>query len=153
MQALLGYIRSTPHFPAANHSRNLIFPNGQSTDARPNTVMDLQRYQDDVAAEIPGRQPQLPPLSAYYNFRNGYIGSWTLSVERQFGDFDAKVAYVGTAGIQLPSVFYPNRTPGRIPSLLRSGSSTPPANQSEAPARFTSSPTNPIPPTTHCRLA
>jgi len=104
--------------PAYDIAGNLIFPNGQSTDARPNTVMDLERYQDDVAAEIPGRQPQLPSLSAVaYNFRNGYIGSWTVSVERQFGDFDAKVAYVGTAGIHLPSVFYPNSYTGADPEF------------------------------------
>ena len=88
--------------PAYDISGNLIFPNGQSTDAKPNTVMDLQRYQDAVAAEVPGHQAQLPALSAVANnFRNGYIASWTLSVEHNFGDFDATVAYVGTAGIHL----------------------------------------------------
>ena len=62
--------------PAYDISGNLIFPNGQSTDAKPNTVMDLQRYQDDVAAEVPGHQAQLPALSAVANnFRNGYIAS------------------------------------------------------------------------------
>jgi Carboxypeptidase regulatory-like domain len=97
---------------------NPIFPNNQSTDAKPNTVMDLQRYQDEVAAEVPGHQPQLPALSAVaWNFRNGYIGSWTLSVERQFGDFDAKVAYVGTTGIHLPSVSYPNSYTGADPAF------------------------------------
>ncbi|HEX8892893.1 MAG TPA: TonB-dependent receptor [Terriglobales bacterium] len=104
--------------PAYDIAGNLIFPNGQSTDAKPNTVMDLQRYQDDVAAEIPGHQTQLPALAAVaWNFRNGYIGSWTLSVERQFGDFDAKVAYVGTAGIHLPYAFYPNSYTGADPSF------------------------------------
>jgi hypothetical protein len=97
---------------------NPIFPNNQSTDARPNTIMDLQRYQDDVAADVPGHQAQLPALAAVaWNFRNGYIGSWTLSIARQFGDFDAKVAYVGTAGIHLPSVAYPNSFTGADPSF------------------------------------
>jgi hypothetical protein len=104
--------------PAYDIAGNLIFPNGQSTDATPNTVMDLQRYQTDVAAEIPGHQPQLPALSAVaYNFRNGYIGSWTVSVERKFGDFDARLAYVGTAGIHLPYVFYPNSYTGADPAF------------------------------------
>ena len=104
--------------PAYDIAGNLIFPNNQSTDARPNTVMDLQRYQDNVAAVTPGHQPQLPALAAVgWNFRNGYIPSWTLSVDRQFGDFDAKVAYVGTAGIHLPEVFYPNSYTGADPAF------------------------------------
>jgi hypothetical protein len=103
---------------AYNIAGNPIFPNNQSTDAQPNTVMNLQRYQDDVAAEVPGHQAQLPALSAVaWNFRNGYIASWTLSVERQFGDFDAKVAYVGTEGIHLPFVSYPNSYTGADPAF------------------------------------
>lgn len=99
--------------PAYDVAGNLIFPNNQSTDAKPNTVMNLQRYQDDVAAATPGHQPQLPALSAVaYNFRNGYIGSWTLSLERNWGDFNAKVGYVGTAGVHLPYVYYPNSYTG-----------------------------------------
>jgi len=40
--------------------------------------MDLQRYQHDVAAEIPGYPPQLSSLSAVaYNFRHGYSRSST----------------------------------------------------------------------------
>ena len=104
--------------PAYDISGNLIFPNGQSTDAKPNTVMDLQRYQDAVAAEVPGHQAQLPALSAVANnFRNGYIASWTLSVEHNFRDFDATVAYVGTAGIHLPFVSYPNSYTGADPAF------------------------------------
>ena len=104
--------------PAYDVSGNLIFPNGQSTDAKPNTVMDLQRYQDAVAAEVPGHQAQLPALSAVANnFRNGYIASWTLSVEHNFRDFDATVAYVATAGIHLPFVSYPNGYTGADPAF------------------------------------
>jgi len=111
-------VAAIPLPPAYDVQGNLIFPNGQSTDAKPNTIMDLQRYQDDVAAEVPGHQAQLPALAAVaWNFRNGYIGSWTLSVERQFGDFDARVAYVGTVGIHLPSVSYPNSFTGADPAF------------------------------------
>jgi hypothetical protein len=111
-------VASIPLPPAYDIAGNLIFPNGQSTDAKPNTVMDLQRYQDDVAAEVPGHQTQLPALAAVaYNFRNGYIASWTLSVEHNFGDFDATAAYVGTAGVHLPYAFYPNSYTGADPAF------------------------------------
>jgi hypothetical protein len=104
--------------PAYDIVGNPIFPNGQSTDAKPNTIMDLQRYQDDVAREVPGHQTQLPALAAVgYNFRNGYIASWTVSVEHNFGDFDATAAYVGTAGIHLPYAFYPNSYTGADPAF------------------------------------
>ncbi len=104
--------------PAYDISGNLIFPNNQSTDAKPNTVMDLQRYQDDVAAEVPGHQAQLPALSAVANnFRNGCIASYTLSVEHDIRDFTATVGYVGTAGIHLPYVFYPNSYTGADPAF------------------------------------
>lgn len=104
--------------PAYDIDGNLIFPNGKSTDARPNTVMDLQRYQDEVAAATPGHQPQLPTLSAVAsNFRNGVIGSWTLGVDHDFGDFKASAAYVGTAGIHLPYQAFPNSYTGADPAF------------------------------------
>jgi Carboxypeptidase regulatory-like domain/TonB dependent receptor len=104
--------------PAYDIAGNLIFPNGKSTDAKPNTVMDLQRYLDDVAGSTPGHQVQLPALSAVArNFRNGYIGSWTLGVDHDFGDFKATAAYVGTAGVHLPYVYYPNSYTGADPAF------------------------------------
>lgn len=109
---------SEPLPPAYDIAGNLIFPSGQSADAKPNTVMDLQRYQDEVAATTPGHQAQLPALSAVArNFRNGNIASWTLSVDHDFGDFKASAAYVGTAGIHLPYEFFPNSYTGADPAF------------------------------------
>ena len=104
--------------PAYDTSGNLIFPNGRSTDAKPNTVMDLQRYQDEIAAATPGHQAQLPALSAVAsNFRNGEIASWTFSIDHDFGNFKASAGYVGTAGIHLPYVFSPNGYTGADPAF------------------------------------
>jgi hypothetical protein len=104
--------------PAYDIAGNLIFPNERSTDAKPNTVMDLQRYQDDVAAITPGHQTQLPTLSGIArNFRNGSIASWNLSLEHDFRDFKASAAYVATAGIHLPYVFAPNSYTGADPAF------------------------------------
>jgi len=104
--------------PAYDTAGNLIFPNGKSTDAKPNTVMDLQRYSDAVAAATPGHQAQLPALSAVAsNFRNGYIGSWTLGLDHDFGDFKASASYVGTVGVHLPRVYYPNSYTGADPGF------------------------------------
>ena len=104
--------------PAYDIEGNLIFPNNRSTDAKPNTVMDLQRYQDDVAAATPGHQAQLPALSAIArNFRNGTVASWTLGVDHDFRDFKATAAYVATAGIHLPYVFHANSYAGADPAF------------------------------------
>jgi len=96
----------------------LIFPNGRTTDARPNTEIDLPRYQNDVAALTPGHQTQLPVIVGIAReFRNGYIGSYTLGVDHDFGDVKASAAYVATAGIHLPSVFSPNSYAGADPAF------------------------------------
>jgi hypothetical protein len=95
-----------------------IFPNQRSSDARPNTVLDLQRYEDDVAALTPGHQTQLPVGAGIArDFRNGYVGSYTLGVDHDFGDFKASASYVATAGIHLPSVFSPNSYTGADPAF------------------------------------
>ena len=98
---------------------NLIFPNNRSTDAKPNTVMDLARFQQDVANQTPGGQTQLPVVYGIANnFRNGYIGSYTLGIDHDFfRDFKATAAYVATVGIHLPEPFFPNSYTGADPAF------------------------------------
>lgn len=97
---------------------NPIFPNGKSSDARPNAELDLLRYEADVAALNPPHQVLLPAIAGIVrNFRNGYIGSYTLGVDHDFGDVKASAAYVATTGIHLPSVFSPNGYAGAEPAF------------------------------------
>jgi hypothetical protein len=104
--------------PAYDVNGNLIFPNNRSTDAQPNTLMDLPRFQDEVAALTPGHQPQLPVIYGIAkNFRNGSIASYTAGVDHDFRDFKASAAYVATAGIHLPSMFWPNSYTGADPAF------------------------------------
>ena len=51
------------------------------------------------------------------NFRNGYIGSYTLGVEHDFGQVKFNAAYVATAGIHLTSVYSPNGYGGAGPGF------------------------------------
>ncbi len=93
-------------------------PNGKSADARPNTEIDLARFQADVAASTPGHQTQLPAVAGFArNFQNGYIGSYTLGLDHDFRDVKATLAYVATAGIHLPCVFSPNSYSGADPAF------------------------------------
>ena len=86
-----------------------VFPNGRTTDVPPNTVMDVQRYESALAAATPGHQFQ--PLSIFgimSNFADGYIQSYTAGVDHDWGDVKLSAAYVGTMGVRLPSIAYPN---------------------------------------------
>ena len=104
--------------PAYDINGNLIFPNGRTTDAKPNTVMDLQRFQDEVAALTPGNQTQLPVVYGIArNFRNGMILSYTAGIDHEFGDVKASASYVATAGIHLPSMAWPNSYTGADPEF------------------------------------
>src|SRR5262249_8959322 len=51
-----------------------LFPNGDSSRVPANSVIDLQRYQDDLAALTPGHEVQLfAPAVVAQNFKNGYL--------------------------------------------------------------------------------
>ena len=97
---------------------NPIFPNNRSTDAKPNTVMDLTRYQRDITDQTPGHQTQLPAIFGIAkNFRNGTIASWTLGLDHDFHDFKASAAYVATTGIHLPTPYAANSYTGADPGF------------------------------------
>jgi len=104
--------------PAYDTAGNLIFPNNRSTDAKPNTVLDVARFQQEVADQTPGHQTQLPVVYGIAkNFRNGMIGSWTFGLDHDFRDFKASAAYVATVGIHLPTFFLPNSYTGADPGF------------------------------------
>jgi hypothetical protein len=86
-----------------------IFATGRTQDVPANTVIDLNRFQSDLAALTPGDQVQLlTVVGLAKNFGNGYIASWTAGVDHDFGDFKFNASYVATAGIHLPRVYSPN---------------------------------------------
>jgi hypothetical protein len=85
-----------------------IFPTGRTEDVRPNTVMDLVRFQNDLNALAPGNVQLLNITGIAKNFSNGYIGSWTAGIDHDFGDFKFTASYVATTGIHLPRAYNPN---------------------------------------------
>jgi Carboxypeptidase regulatory-like domain len=95
-----------------------IFANGNPKDVPANTVLDVNRYEDDLAALAPGQQLSLLNLSAVdRRFGNAFLNTWTLGVERQFGGLTADAAYVGTAASRLPRSSFPNGYPGADPAF------------------------------------
>jgi hypothetical protein len=102
-------------------------PSGQNVfaDRNPkavpaNTVLDVERYQRDLAALAPGAQ--LTPINLTgmdRRFGNAYLQTWTLGLERAFGKLTADAAYIGTAAVRLPRSYFPNGYSGAGPGFAR----------------------------------
>jgi hypothetical protein len=78
-----------------------------------NTIMDVDRYQRDLAAVT--ESSTITPLNLGGidpGFGNGRLFTWTLGLERKFGNLTADAAYVGTAAQHLPRLAFPNAYPG-----------------------------------------
>ena len=87
----------------------LLFSGGDSSSVPANTQIDLQRYQNDLAAITPGNEVQLfAPAVVSRKFRNGYIATFTAGIDQEIRNVKLSAAYVGTSGVHLPSVFSPN---------------------------------------------
>ena len=95
-----------------------VFASGDPKKVPANTVMDVNRFQQDLAALAPGHQLSLLNLSAVDpHFGNGSLQSWTLGLERTFAGLTADAAYVGTESSHLPRMAYPNAYPGAEPGF------------------------------------
>src|SRR3974390_1789124 len=93
-----------------------LFPNGDSSAVPANTLIDLQRFQSDLKAQT-GQVQLLSAGTFWRGYKNGYIGTYTLGVDHDFGPIKASAAYVGTSGIHLASVFSPNGYNGASPEF------------------------------------
>ncbi len=95
-----------------------ILASGNSKLVPPNTVWDINRFEQGIAALNPSHQ--ITPLNVNAiskDFHNAYLATWTVSLERQFNRLTANAAYVGTAGISLPAINFPNGYSGAAPGF------------------------------------
>ena len=95
-----------------------LFATGRSTDVPPDTEMDVQRFENDLASLTPGHQ--IRPLTVFgnvRNFRNGYIASYTAGFDRDLGDLKLTASYVATIGVGLAGMSYPNSYGGADPAF------------------------------------
>ncbi len=106
--------------PVYNGAGVNVLASGDPKRVPANTVMDVNRYQQDLAALAPSHQLSLLSLAGIdRRFGNGYLQTWTLGLERAFGGLTADVAYVGTSAARLPRMSYPNAYPGAGPEFAR----------------------------------
>jgi hypothetical protein len=95
-----------------------IFPSANTKAIPANTQIDVERFENDLAASSPGRQfHALSMLGFTPNFRNGYVGTYSAGVEHSLGDIKVGADYVATVGVHLPSEIYPNSFGGASPGF------------------------------------
>ena len=94
-------------------SGQVLFAAGTSTAVAPNTIMDVDRYEKDMAALTSSHVVSALNLSGIDpSFRNATLFTWTAGLERKFGNLTADANYVGTAAEKLPRYGFPNAYPG-----------------------------------------
>ena len=97
-----------------------MFPGDKTTSVAPNTVMDVNRYERDIASVLPDHQ--IVPLNVAgidRHFGNAYLGTWTIGVERNVLGLTADASYVGTGGVHLARAAYPNGYTGADRTFAR----------------------------------
>jgi hypothetical protein len=95
-----------------------VFASGKPKDVAPNTVMDVDRYEKDVAALTPSGVVSALNLSGIdAAFGNATLYTWTAGLERKFGNLTADAGYVGTAAVKLPRYSFPNAYAGASPEF------------------------------------
>jgi len=95
-----------------------ILASGNSKAVPDNTVWDVTRFDQALAQLSPSHL--ISPLNASaiaQNFRNAELGTWSLSVERSLHGLGLSAGYIGTAGMYLPALDYPNAFPGATPAF------------------------------------
>lgn len=104
--------------PVYNLSGVNVLASGSSLAVPANTIWDVNRFERELAAAT--GTSSITPLNANaisQNFRNAYLANWSFSVERAFHGIRASAGYLGTAGVDLPSVDFPNGYPGASPQF------------------------------------
>jgi len=89
-----------------------IFAAHNSKLVPPNTVMDVDRYEKNIAAlSASGVVSDLNLSGIDRNFTSGRLYTWTAGIEDHIGNLTADASYVGTASNHLPRTSFPNAYP------------------------------------------
>ena len=95
-----------------------ILASGNSNTVPANTIWDVDRFEQALAAATSSHV--ISPLNVNAmsrDFRNAYLATWSLSLERSVHGINLSSGYIGTAGISLPAVNFPNAFPGASPAF------------------------------------
>jgi len=93
-----------------------VFASGKTNNVPANTVMDVDRYEKDMAALTDSGVISALNLSGIdASFGNATLYTWTAGLEQKLGNLTADASYVGTAAEKLPRYGFPNAFPGASP--------------------------------------
>ncbi len=116
---LIGTTITSNQLPAVYSPSGVnLLASGDSKSVPANSVWDVNRFEQSLA-NLTGSHT-ITPLNVNVispTFRNSYVGTWSFSVEKAIHAFSLSAAYVGTAGIDLPAVNFPNAYPGATPEF------------------------------------
>jgi len=109
-----GFQLSPSQLPQAETpSGQNIFPTGRTNTVAPNTPMDINGYEQKVAALTAGNVVSDLTLAGIdRGFGNATLITWTAGLEQKIGNLTADASYVGTASEHLPRISFPNAYPG-----------------------------------------
>jgi len=109
-----GYTITADELPQAYTPAGVdIFASGKTNTVAPNTIMDVDRYEKDLASLTSSGVISPLNLSGIdRSFGNGTLFTWTAGLERRIGNLTADANYVGTASEKLPHYEFPNAFPG-----------------------------------------
>jgi hypothetical protein len=97
-----------------------VLASGDSKRVPDNTVWDVNRFEQALAALSPSHR--VSPLNASaisQDFHNALLATWSFTAERSVRGANLGAGYVGTAGIGLPAVNFPNAFPGATAEFAR----------------------------------
>ncbi len=95
-----------------------ILGSGKTKNIAPNTIMDVDRYEKDVAALTPSHVVSALNLSGIdLRLGNATLYTWTAGFEQKIGNLTADASYVGTMSEKLPRYSFPNAYPGASPGF------------------------------------
>lgn len=93
-----------------------IFAGRRPNDVPPNTVVDIDRFESDLAA-VSGQSSPLNVQSISRNMGNAMLATWSLGLEHTVGKVTATGGYVGTSAYKLARISFPNAYPGATPQF------------------------------------
>jgi hypothetical protein len=95
-----------------------IFAAGSSKRVPANTVMDVDRYEKEIASlSASGVVSDLNLSGIDRSFSNARLYTWTTGIEKRIAGLTADANYVGTASNHLPRTSFPNAYPYASPGF------------------------------------
>ena len=95
-----------------------VLASGDSKRVPDNTVWDVDRFEQSLAQLSPSHL--VSPLNASAisrDFHNSSLATWSFTAERTMRGLNLSAGYIGTSGIALPAVDFPNAFPGATPAF------------------------------------